>query len=271
MVHLKALRIVLRPGLKYFSTGSSPHRDILLLFDMDGTLTPHRQLIKPNMEQCLHQVSSLASLGIVTGADITRIPKQIGSNENLKIFDYLFAENGLVAYKNGKHLASHRIVFHVGEKKIEKLIDFCESYLSELCLPVQKRGPCVEIRTGLVNICPIGRSFTQAEKEEFALYDRKHDVMDNFRMALVKHFADSGLTFTRGGQISLDAFPFGWDKRFCLQYVEGENFKEIHFFGDRTGEGGNDQLIYEDPRTIGHTVTSPEDTISKIKKLFGLN
>ena len=35
-----------------------------------------------------------------------------------------------------------------------------------------------------------------------------------------------------GGQISIDVFPQGWDKRYCLQYLK--DFKEIHFFGDKT-------------------------------------
>lgn len=34
--------------------------------------------------------------------------------------------------------------------------------------------------------------------------------------------------------------------------------------------GGNDYEIYEDPRTIGHTVKSPEDTIAELKSLFDL-
>ena len=34
--------------------------------------------------------------------------------------------------------------------------------------------------------------------------------------------------------------------------------------------GGNDYEIYEDPRTIGHSVTKPEDTIAELKKLFDL-
>ena len=53
--------------------------------------------------------------------------------------------------------------------------------------------------------------------------------------------------------------------------MEGEGFKEIHFFGDRTGEGGNDQHIYEDPRTIGHAVNSPDDTVEQLKTLFKLS
>ena len=33
-------------------------------------------------------------------------------------------------------------------------------------------------------------------------------------------------------------------------------------------QGGNDYEIFMDPRTIGHTVTSPEDTMEQLKALF---
>jgi phosphomannomutase len=32
--------------------------------------------------------------------------------------------------------------------------------------------------------------------------------------------------------------------------------------------GGNDYEIFEDPRTIGHTVASPDDTVRICKELF---
>ncbi len=51
------------------------------------------------------------------------------------------------------------------------------------------------------------------------------------------------------------------------KYVEKE-FDEIHFFGDKTSAGGNDFEIFEDERTIGHTVTSPEHTMQLCKELF---
>ena len=50
---------------------------------------------------------------------------------------------------------------------------------------------------------------------------------------LKAEFADLGLTYSIGGQISFDVFPEGWDKTYCLQFVE-EEFQEIHFFGDKT-------------------------------------
>ncbi len=45
------------------------------------------------------------------------------------------------------------------------------------------------------------------------------------------------MTFAIGGQISIDVFPDGWDKRYCLKHIENEGFKEIHFFGDKTEKG----------------------------------
>ena len=63
-----------------------------------------------------------------------------------------------------------------------------------------------------------------------------------YRIALVKalqqKFPDYGLTFSIGGQISIDIFPNGWDKTYALGIVADENFDEIHFFGDKTYEVG---------------------------------
>lgn len=83
-------------------------------------------------------------------------------------------------------------------------------------------------------------------------------------------------SYSIGGQISFDVFPSGWDKTYCLQHLESEKnlsgveYTTIHFFGDKTHQGGNDYEIYEDKRTTGHKVESPEDTIAILKRLFDL-
>ncbi len=41
---------------------------------------------------------------------------------------------------------------------------------------------------------------------------------------------------TFAGQISFDVFPAGWDKTYCLRYIEESEYDEIHFFGDKTFE-----------------------------------
>lgn len=84
------------------------------------------------------------------------------------------------------------------------------------------------------------------------------------------------IRYSIGGQISFDVFPTGWDKTYCLQHVakekeiSGIEYTKIHFFGDKTYKGGNDYEIFEDPRTIGHAVENPEQTIKILKELFEL-
>ena len=60
----------------------------------------------------------------------------------------------------------------------------------------------------------------------------------------------------------------GWDKTYCLQFLKKDGYEEIHFFGDKTFQGGNDYEIFESPETIGHTVKSPEDTRRQVEELM---
>ncbi|GIQ86370.1 eukaryotic phosphomannomutase [Kipferlia bialata] len=55
-----------------------------------------------------------------------------------------------------------------------------------------------------------------------------------------------GLRFGIGGSISFDVVPQGWDKTVALKYLG--DYRTIHFFGDRTGEYGNDREIYNHER-----------------------
>lgn len=138
-------------------------------------------------------------------------------------------------------------------------------------------------------------------------YDKIHNIRSTLVEALKKEFPDYGLTwvllcasskllfvfppllrgavkltlylpgrYSIGGQISFDVFPTGWDKTYCLRHIEAEKdisgveYKDIHFFGDKCFPGGNDYEIYSDPRTIGHSVTDPDDTMKQLKELFQL-
>lgn len=71
-----------------------------------------------------------------------------------------------------------------------------------------------------------------------------------------------------GGQISFDVFPTGWDKTYCLRFLENEGFDTIHFCGDKTFKGGNDYEIFTHSSVTGHTVQSPQDTMQCMKALF---
>ncbi|KAL8174843.1 UNVERIFIED_CONTAM: Phosphomannomutase 2 [Gekko kuhli] len=239
---------------------------VLCLFDVDGTLTGPRQKITPEMADFLQALRKKVKVGVVGGSDFEKIQEQLGEDVTEK-FDYVFPENGLVAYKAGKLLKKQSIQDQLGEELLQELINYCLSYIARIKLP-RKRGTFIEFRNGLLNVCPVGRSCSQEERIEFYELDKKEHIREKFVADLQRDFAGKGLTFSIGGQISIDVFPDGWDKRYCLGIVGEDGFKKIYFFGDKTMPGGNDYEIYTDPRTIGHSVTAPEQTRQICEGLF---
>ncbi|OAX38976.1 eukaryotic phosphomannomutase [Rhizopogon vinicolor AM-OR11-026] len=241
----------------------------LVLFDVDGTLTPARQSASPEIIQLLRALRKNIAIGFVGGSDFVKISEQLGVGDinALDEFDFAFAENGLTAYRLGKPLESQSFIKSVGEKDYQELVNFILHYLADLNIPI-KRGTFVEFRNGMVNVSPIGRNATIQERHDFEAYDKQYHVRADFVKVLREKFERLNLTFSIGGQISFDIFPQGWDKTYCLRHVEKDGFDEIHFFGDKTYKGGNDYEIFSDSRTIGHTVESPADTIRICKELF---
>ena len=240
----------------------------LVLFDVDGTLTPARLEISDEMRDTLVALRKQVVIGFVGGSDLSKQLEQLGATV-LQDFDYCFSENGLTAYKLGKQLASQSFIGWIGEEKYNKLAKFILRHLSEIDIPI-RRGTFIEFRNGMINVSPVGRNASTKERNEFEAFDKEHKIRETLVNALKEEFSDYGLTYSIGGQISFDVFPTGWDKTYALQHVEDEGFKQIHFFGDKSYKGGNDYEIYEDERTIGHAVDSPADTIRILNELFKL-
>ena len=100
-----------------------------------------------------------------------------------------------------------------------------------------RHGNHIEIRTGLVNFSVIGRNCTREQREEYYLWDQKHQERSEICKRLKELLPD--LTFEIGGQISIDIFPNGHDKSQILSYIK----QPVIFFGDRMEPGGNDYAL----------------------------
>eukprot|EP01147_Barroeca_monosierra_P010493 gene10493-2623_t len=248
--------------------------DVLCLFDVDGTLTVARSAIEPEMKAFMARFRQKCVIGLVGGSDLGKIEEQM-DNTARSDYDFCFAENGLTAFKGSEELATQSFLGYLGEERMQMLVSFCLRYIADLEIP-QKRGTFIEFRNGMLNVSPIGRNCSRDERNAFEAFDkasknfgREANVRKMFVEALKKEFAGWGLTFSIGGQISFDIFPTGWDKTYCLQHIKKQGkFKEIHFFGDKTFQGGNDYEIANHPDIIPHTVTNWKDTRNQLIQLF---
>ena len=242
-------------------------KQTLLLFDVDGTLTVPRQSQTLEMRETIRAARAAGfAVGVVGGSDFKKQEEQLGSDV-LQQFDYVFSENGLLSFHNGKEFHRQNLVLFLGNERIKRFVKRVLHLIADLDIPVQ-RGTFVELRNGMMNISPIGRNCSQSERDEFEVFDKEHLVRKGLIETLQKEFADFNLKYSIGGQISFDVFPVGWDKTYCLQFVNDE-FGDIHFFGDKTYEGGNDFEIYTHERTIGHEVKTFNDTIVILNELIG--
>ncbi|KAF1315057.1 Phosphomannomutase b1, partial [Globisporangium splendens] len=265
---------------------------VIALFDVDGTLTPARKTVSAEMTARLQQLRQQITIGVVGGSDLVKQKEQLGENV-VDEFDYSFSENGLVAFHNGVKVGETSLKHHFTNEQLNRFVNYVLRYIADLDIPI-KRGTFLEFRMGMINVSPIGRNCSQDERDEFEKYDAIHNVRKTFVEALKKEFADYNLTFSVGGQvrsavnlfyendkcvadsfcqfvwlqISFDVFPSGWDKTYALRFLDPKDYDEIHFFGDKTHQGGNDYEIYTHERTIGHSVSSPEDTIRILNELF---
>jgi phosphomannomutase len=181
---------------------------VLALFDIDGTLSPARQSASPEMMALLEKLRKeifigifyffffflsfsfvpYAYSGVVGGSDLVKQQEQL-RHDVLSRFDYNFPENGIVAFKQGREIHSNSLVGYLGEERYKHLVNFILRYISDLDIPV-KRGTFIELRTGLMNVSPIGRNCSATERAEYEKFDLQHGIRSKFVEALQNKFAD---------------------------------------------------------------------------------
>lgn len=114
------------------------------------------------------------------------------------------------------------VLLYFAPRPVYSFLCFCFN------LGCQQRGTFIEFRSGMFNISPIGRNCSREERNDYEKFDLEHNIRKNMVAAMQKEFADLGLTYSIGGQISFDVFPTGWDKTYCLKFLpEGGTYSTL--------------------------------------------
>ena len=90
------------------------------------------------MIDTLNKLKLKHDVGIVSGNDQAKCFELCGKDYSLSL-DYLFCENGTVAYKDGKLLEKVSISDTIGDDNLKKIINFCLRHIADIDIPI-KRG-----------------------------------------------------------------------------------------------------------------------------------
>jgi len=252
----------------------------IVLFDMDGTLTPPRKPIKKNIIPALSALMKHTRVGIVTGSGFDYVTEQCSTLWNTPEIDptkiSLLPCNGTQRYEWNKDHAKWERVFNVSMKeelgsltykKLVRSILELQSKTASTNLELPLSGTFLQYRGSLLNWCVMGRNFSDDERNMFIVMDKdsrlRKDLLQRLRRSLGRKKVRE-ITMVLGGQCSIDIYPTGWDKTYALKHFD--DYQKIWFLGDKCKEGGNDYAIYESLRPLGTSfeVGSPEDTIQII-------
>tara|TARA_R110002072_G_scaffold35911_5_gene105765 strand:+ start:980 stop:1714 length:735 start_codon:yes stop_codon:yes gene_type:complete len=209
----------------------------IFMFDIDGTLTPHRQPMTKSMVMFFSNFCKENKVFLVTGSDWEKVKEQVPS-EVLALTQGIYTCSGNALYGSDGTLLRER------EYQMNPHLERLLSSLLESSPYHVKTGRHIENRPGMVNFSIVGRACTLEQREEYSQWDSTYRERRLLRDKIMSSFA--GLDVALGGQISLDIYPTGWNKAQAYNEVKDKNpDHSIVFYGDRLEHGGNDYPIYE--------------------------
>ena len=225
---------------------------------MDGTLTPSRKKIEhefwaPFLIFCRHH-----DVYLVTGSDRQKTLEQLGL-DICYTAKRVYNCSGCDVYDRDVNV--YRDTWEPSDEVRQFLQD--ELDYSQFMI---RTDPHIEERPGCINFSILGRGANWTEREVYKEWDKDEHERESIARRFNKRFPD--LYATVGGQTGLDIAPIGGDKSQILRDFNKDD--ELHFFGDRMEEEGNDYSLAKAVKKMGgypHHVSDWKDTRTKLVEL----
>ena len=208
--------------------------DNIYLFDVDGTLTEPRQPMTACMTKDFRALVRDNLVYLVSGSNLEKLQEQVPD-------DILKACTGVFSSSANQLNIGAQLIYENELEIPPQLSEFFKTFL-EKSEYGERAGIHLEHRPGMINFSVVGRAANKEQRKAYAAWDDKNQERKKAAILLMASFPD--LEATIGGEISIDVYPKGLDKRQSVEYLkERHPDHRICFFGDRTGKHGNDYSV----------------------------
>ena len=200
---------------------------------------------------------------LVTGSDYKKAKEQVPESI-LTQMDGVFCCLGNELYLNDECIYQKDCCFP------DDLIEYLFKCV-ELSKYTPKVGKHVERRPGQINFSIVGRNANMNQRKAYSAWDEINNEREQLVVDLEKKFG-SKYEFSKGGSISIDISPIGYNKAQILKHIREQYTDNIWFFGDRIGPGGNDHslacALINDLTATNQcfNISQPDDVIKILKE-----
>ena len=239
--------------------------ELALVFDIDGTLTPPRERLLPEMVEALQGLN--VPFHVAAGSDLRLVQPQfldplweLGYRGDFEAF----LNNGSAHFRcrystepRVDKLSEFNFADHFGEEDHAFLLRTVEEVLDDdnfrFETPLRVIGERLVDRGSMLNVTPIGRPRSKLgddamkNRKCFARFDRetryRRRMLEVFQARLARIQAEKDLLIMLGGETSFDFVVAGMDKTHAIRTLLAEGYERLVFLGDALFEGGNDSVI----------------------------
>ena len=227
------------------------------IFDVDGTLTPSRKQIDVKFWTFFLKFCCSNDVYLVTGSDREKTVEQLGLDICYRA-KRVYNCSGCDVYERDVN------VYRDTWKPSDEVRQFLQDELDYSQFMI-RTDPHIEERPGCINFSILGRGANWEERETYVQWDND----EHERLLIARRFNERfpDLHATVGGQTGLDIAPLGRDKSQILRDFSEDD--ELHFFGDKMEEGGNDYSLaveVEKRGGLSYNVENFKDTWKLLSK-----
>ena len=226
------------------------------VFDVDMTLALSNRPMSDEMRRLFKKAMAGKKYFFCSGAQLPKMLSQVGE-EIASGAQALFPQMACEMWVDGKAVYQKKFQWAPGLKAdIQNIIE-------NSAYP-ERNGDHLQERGSMICVSTVGKSSNTEQRDRYSAWENVHQERLKFSKRLSDKYPQYDILVS--GQTSVDIAMKGNNKSLVLPAIR-KHFgdEEIHFFGDKIFEGGNDMplakaLQAESAGNHIYPVNSPDDT-----------